>query len=146
MTRLIAVGVACAAVFGACIASECAQAQQSHRRAATSPSKVAKVRIQEIPTLPVEQLCHATSTQNLNALSAEGNSKAAFDLCMQSERSLREQTTKEWANFSQADKEHCVSLVQMGGSASYAELITCLEMAREVRQSKDSSANPQRKQ
>ncbi len=107
---------------------------------------VAKVRTQEIPTLPVEQLCRATSTQNVNPLAAEGDAKAAFAQCMQAERSLREQVTKEWANFSQADKQHCVSLVQMGGSASYAELITCLEMAREVRQSKDSSANPERKQ
>ncbi len=111
----------------------------------TPPSKVAKVRTQEIPTLPVEQLCRAASTQNSNPFAA-GDAKAAFDHCMQAERSIREQVTKEWVNFSQADKQHCVSLVQMGGSAGYAELITCLEMAREVRQSKDSSANPQRKQ
>ncbi len=117
---------------------------RSHRRAATSPSKVAKVRTQEIPTLPVERLCRSTSTQNINPFAA-GDAKAAFDQCMQAERSYREELEKGWSNFSQADKQHCVSLVQMGGSASYAELITCLEMAREVRQSKDSSANPQRK-
>ncbi len=119
---------------------------RSHRPKATPPSKVAKVRTQEIPTLPVEHLCRATSAQNLIPLAAEGDAKAAYDNCMQSERRYREETTKDWANFSLADKQHCVSLVLMGGSASYAELITCLEMAREVRQSKDSSANPQRKQ
>ncbi len=112
---------------------------RAHRRAAT---KVAKVRTQEIPTLPVEQLCRATSTQNVNPLAAEGDAKAAFAQCIQAERSLREQVTKEWANFSQADKQHCVSLVQMGGSASYAELITCLEMAREVRDLRSTSSAP----
>ncbi len=172
-----------AAVFGACAAIECAQAQEpqvtyppappvfnpsypntvpqppyspasparpgylggsdlsvpvtrSHRRAAVSPSRAAKVNVREIPALRVEQLCRATSTENLIPLAAEGDPKAAFDQCMQSERSYREQLAKEWANFLQADKQHCVSLVQMGGSASYAELITCLEMARDVRQSK----------
>ncbi len=102
--------------------------------------------LKKSPTLPVEHLCRATSAQNLIPLAAEGDAKAAYDNCMQSERRYREETTKDWANFSLADKQHCVSLVLMGGSASYAELITCLEMAREVRQSKDSSANPQRKQ
>ncbi len=198
MTRIIAVAVACAAFFGACVCAYAIDPQfvqpvpatppvfnpsypytvaqppytpispttpsvfsgsdvpvpltrshrpltRSHRRTATPPSKVAKVGTQEIPTLPVEQLCRATSAQNLIPLAAEGDAKAAFDNCMQSERRYREELTKDWANFSQADKQHCVSLVQMGGSASYAELITCLEMAREVRQSKDSSANPQRK-
>lgn len=189
MTRLIV--VACAACFGACIAVECAQAQQPiitppppppvfnpsypytvpqppytpisptrpsfsagsvsipvarpHRRAVGSSSKAAKVRAGAVPVLRVEPLCRATSTQSVNPFAA-GDAKAAFDQCVQAERSYREQVEKEWSNFSQADRQHCTSLVQMGGSASYAELITCLEMARDVRQSKGSSTDLQRNQ
>jgi hypothetical protein len=104
-------------------------------------------RAQEIPKLGVEQLCHATSTQNISPLAATGNAKAAFDQCMQAERSYLEQVKKEWSTFTPADKQHCLSLAKTGGgSASYAELITCLEMARDVRQLRGSSAKPLRKQ
>jgi hypothetical protein len=41
---------------------------------------------------------------------------------------------KEWAAFSSDDKTHCVAEATMGGESSYTELVTCLEMARDVRQ------------
>ena len=52
---------------------------------------------------------------------------------MQSEQAVREELKKEWSTFSAADKQHCVSLAKTGGESSYTELLTCLEMARDVR-------------
>ena len=43
------------------------------------------------------------------------------------------QLEKEWSTFTTADKTDCVSLANTGGESSYTELITCMEMARDVR-------------
>lgn len=56
-----------------------------------------------------------------------------FDQCMDAERQDRDQLRKEWSTFSADDKKHCIVESQMGGEASYTELMTCLEMARDVR-------------
>src|SRR5262249_8157317 len=50
-----------------------------------------------------------------------------------SEQATREQIKKEWSTFSASDKSHCVALAKTGGESSYTELITCMEMARDVR-------------
>ncbi len=42
----------------------------------------------------------------------------------------------EWSTFSAADKKHCIAEATMGGESSYTDLITCLEMARDVRKLK----------
>jgi hypothetical protein len=41
-------------------------------------------------------------------------------------------------------KSHCVTLAKTGGESSYTELITCLEMARDVRALRSAEANPSR--
>jgi len=56
-----------------------------------------------------------------------------FEQCVQSEQQVREELKKEWSTFSAADKQHCVSLAKTGGESSNTELLTCLEMARDVR-------------
>ena len=52
---------------------------------------------------------------------------------MKSEQATRAQLEKEWSTFTTADKTDCVSLAKTGGESSYTELITCMEMARDVR-------------
>jgi hypothetical protein len=46
----------------------------------------------------------------------------------------REQMVKQWSQFSADDRRHCIAEATMGGDSSYTELLTCLEMARDVRQ------------
>ena len=41
---------------------------------------------------------------------------------------------KEWSDFSSDDKRHCVAEATVGGESSYTDLLTCLEMARDVRE------------
>lgn len=48
-------------------------------------------------------------------------------------RRVREEIKKKWPAFSAADKQHCVTLAKTGGESSNTELLTCLEMARDVR-------------
>jgi hypothetical protein len=56
------------------------------------------------------------------------------DRCLKTEREARDQLTREWANFAVADRSLCTQTATMGGAPSYVELITCLEMKRDVAQ------------
>ena len=53
--------------------------------------------------------------------------------CVNSEQRIRNQLMTAWERFDAADRAHCVTELEMGGESSYTELITCLEMARDVR-------------
>ena len=62
-----------------------------------------------------------------------GLQQTSFQQCVQSEQATREQIRKEWSTFTTSDKTHCVALAKTGGESSYTELITWMEMARDVR-------------
>jgi hypothetical protein len=87
-------------------------------------------RSDDIPTLDVNPVCHGIAMQG--ELEA-GLQQTSFQQCAQSEQSVRDEVKKEWSTFSTADKSHCVALAKTGGESSYTELLTCMEMARDVR-------------
>ena len=90
-------------------------------------------RSDEVPNLDVKQLCVGIASQSTDSL-AGGYPKVDFDRCMSAEQEDRDQLKKAWPTFSSDDKKHCVAEAKMGGESSYTELITCLEMARDVRE------------
>jgi hypothetical protein len=49
--------------------------------------------------------------------------------CLKDEQDARAKLDQQWAQFTAADQTRCVSLSRLGGSPSYVELLTCLEMA-----------------
>ena len=87
-------------------------------------------RSDDIPTLDVNPVCHGIAMQGELEV---GLQQTSFQQCVQSEQEVREQIKKEWSTFSTSDKTHCVALAKTGGESSYTELITCMEMARDVR-------------
>ena len=87
-------------------------------------------RSDDIPTLDVNPVCHGIAMQG--ELEA-GLQQTSFKQCVDSEQVVRDEIKKEWSSFSTADKTHCVALARTGGESSYTELITCMEMARDVR-------------
>ena len=91
---------------------------------------ILSARSDDIPTLDVNPVCRGIATQG--ELEA-GLQQTSFQQCVQSEQEVREQIKKEWSTFSASDKSHCVALAKTGGESSYTELITCMEMARDVR-------------
>jgi len=101
-------------------------------------------RSDDIPTLDVNPVCHGIAMQG--ELEA-GLQQTSFQQCVQSEQAVREEIKKEWSTFSTADKTHCVALAKTGGESSYTELLTCMEMARDVRklhsEADNSSASAQ---
>jgi len=53
--------------------------------------------------------------------------------CIDEENRTRQQLEKEWQSFNAADRRQCGQEAAMGGASSYAEFLTCLEMARDTR-------------
>jgi hypothetical protein len=88
-------------------------------------------RSDDIPTLDVNPVCHGIAMQG--ELEA-GLQQTSFQQCVQSEQVVRDEIKKEWSTFTTSDKTDCVALAKTGGESSYTELLTCMEMARDVRQ------------
>jgi hypothetical protein len=88
-------------------------------------------RSDDIPTLDVRPVCRGIASQSADPLAA--GLKATFEECVKSEQDVREQLKQAWPTFSEADKKHCITLAKTGGEASNTELLTCLEMSRDVR-------------
>ena len=94
-------------------------------------ASVSAARSNEYPTLNVAPVCHGIVEQS----DLEAGLRATnFDQCIKAEQDNREQIIKEWSQFSADDRRHCIAESTMGGESSYTELLTCLEMARDVRQ------------
>jgi hypothetical protein len=91
----------------------------------------------EFPVLNVQPLCHGIVSQGDAPLQA-GDRAVTMNECLQAERVDRETMIKEWSQFSAADKKNCITEATMGGESSYTDLLTCLEMARDVKQLKQS--------
>jgi hypothetical protein len=95
-------------------------------------SAVLSARSDDVPNLDVRPVCRGIASQS-SSNPADVGIKTTFEQCVQSEQQVREELKKEWSTFSAADKQHCVSLAKTGGESSNTELLTCLEMARDVR-------------
>ena len=85
-----------------------------------------------VPAFDVKPTCRGTETARLYL-------GRTMESCVQSEEATRDQLKKSWGEFSAADKTECVSAVKIGGLPSYTELITCLEMRRDVRRMRATS-------
>ena len=105
-------------------------AATKHHRVTHVYNMVPAARSDDIPTLDVNPVCRGIASQaDLEA----GLQQTNFEECVKSEQATRAQLEKEWSTFTTADKTDCVSLAKTGGESSYTELITCMEMARDVR-------------
>jgi hypothetical protein len=96
-------------------------------------------RSDEYPTLNVLAVCRGIANQSSLR---EGLGTLTFDQCMQSEQTDRQKMINEWSTFSSVDKKHCIAEATTGGESSYTDLLTCLEMARDVRQEAQSAGKP----
>jgi hypothetical protein len=84
--------------------------------AALSPIRVSDT----VPTFDIARECRY-----------EGRSAANVEQCSRDEAAAQGQLRTEWVRFVGADKRSCMATAQIGGFASYVELLTCLEMTRD---------------
>jgi hypothetical protein len=85
-----------------------------------------------VPQLNVEPVCKGIAEQG-GVTFSDPRVAQEKENCIESEQAVREQVAKAWSSFVLADRTHCVNETTMGGLSSYTELLTCLEMARDVR-------------
>lgn len=78
------------------------------------------------PKLDYTPSCRAAVTTA--AVQSRGESA-----CKQDEETARGKLEQDWGQFSAEQRTHCVQLSSLGGSPSYVELLTCLEMAKDAR-------------
>jgi hypothetical protein len=69
----------------------------------------------------------------------EGGPAGNVDRCAQDEAAALGQLNTEWTQLLGPDKSTCLSATTTGGFSSYVELLTCLEMARDARQTGDNA-------
>jgi hypothetical protein len=72
----------------------------------------------------------------------EGGPTATVDRCSQDETAALSQLKTEWAQFSGTDLKTCMTETTIGGFASYVELLTCMEMARDLVSANTSPNDP----
>jgi hypothetical protein len=94
-----------------------------------------------VPNLNVEQVCDGIAKQGGVTFRDPAIAQEKKN-CLDSEQGIREELVKQWSSFSANDRTHCVNESVMGGDSSYTELLTCLEMARDVRAMREQQAAP----
>jgi hypothetical protein len=70
----------------------------------------------------------------------EDGETATLDRCSQDETAALSELKTQWEKFSSVDRKTCMATTTVGGFASYVDLLTCLEMARDVA---NENNNPQ---
>jgi hypothetical protein len=78
-----------------------------------------------VPNLDVRPSCRGAA--------AEASMKDRLQSCIDSEHKVRDQLVKDWSSFPAADRTNCLNGI-MSFLPTYTELITCLEMERDVKQ------------
>jgi hypothetical protein len=78
----------------------------------------------DVPAFDVTFGCHAAAV-----MTPQG-----YDACMKDESDARSKLESSWTGFAAADRASCVQDATTGGSPSYVDLLTCLQMAKDVRE------------
>jgi hypothetical protein len=71
--------------------------------------------------------------QHAAAPGERGGPDLSLEQCISSEQEIRQRLVRQWSTFAPADRTECVGEATAGGESSYTDLLTCLQMARDVR-------------
>src|SRR5262249_3395794 len=89
-------------------------------------SQVTVVMADEVPTFDVRATCRAESQGDPGA--------GIVAACMADEQMARETLVTQWTQFAPASKATCMqTATDVSGVRSYVELLTCLQIAKEVK-------------
>jgi hypothetical protein len=95
-----------------------------------------------VPKLNVTPSCRGAAQSGFIATTGD-----RLKTCIDTEQRTREQLAKDWAKFPAGDRAFCVSSIA-GFEPTYSELATCLEMKRDLKNSKageaETAAEPRR--
>ena len=80
------------------------------------------------PKWDVEKSCQSSFTAD-----AGGADRQRVSSCVSDEKTAGETIVKAWASYPPRDRDHCEQLATLGGTPSYVEMLTCLEIARDTK-------------
>jgi hypothetical protein len=72
----------------------------------------------------------------------EGGYTSDIDRCSRDEATALKQLKNEWGRFVGTDKTTCMAEATIGDFSSYVDLLSCLEMARDVESADDNARGP----
>jgi len=81
------------------------------------------IEIADVPDYDVAPACRAAVTVM----------PGSFNACMKDEQNARAQLAATWDRFAGPQRDNCVLTENSGGSPSYVELLTCLQMAQDAK-------------
>src|SRR3974390_669482 len=84
-----------------------------------------------VPTFDVAPGCRAAVTVM----------PGSFEACMNDEQAARAQLPPPWGQFAAPDRATCAQNETSGGTPSYVELLTCLQMSRDARSLPESKTD-----
>ncbi len=80
----------------------------------------------KVPDLNFEPICRESGALDLAG-------KDDMRDCLKAEGAARDSLAKQWSQFGPADRTRCIRLATSNGSASYVEVLTCLELDRDAK-------------
>jgi hypothetical protein len=81
------------------------------------------VTVADVPVYDVSPACRAAVTVM----------PGSFEACMKDEDGARAQLAASWDRFAGPQRDNCVQTENAGGSPSYVELLTCIQMAQDAK-------------
>jgi hypothetical protein len=85
----------------------------------------------EVPMLDVNPICRGIAQGAIGA-GERGGPDLSFARCVRSEQAIKKGLVKAWHKYAPGDRQRCAAETTMGGSASYTNLVGCLESAKEA--------------
>jgi hypothetical protein len=82
---------------------------------------------QELPKFDTTKSCQGAFA------AYTGADKARYEQCLNEEKAAGTQISSTWAQWPARDRTHCAQLAALGGTPSYIEMLTCLQIARDTK-------------
>lgn len=86
---------------------------------------------EDLPHLNLDPICHGIAA-HASAPGEAGGPDLSFTQCVDQELRVRSDLLKDWATFSLGSQRQCIGEASDGGLASYTDLLTCLQIARDA--------------
>lgn len=84
----------------------------------------------EVPNFDARKSCKA----DVQAFQGNASGQASSTGCLRDEENARTTLVSQWTQFAPDSRARCVRMVSDGAaSQSYVELLTCLQMAKDVK-------------
>ena len=87
-----------------------------------------------VPNFDVEPSCRAAAEQ--------AKTPDYVSHCRNAEQTARDALVQQWPQVTATEKTQCIPTATLGGKPTYTELLTCIELTRDVRRMQNGKPEP----